>query len=60
LAAYEAALMAFEAGSWREADQLLHVLPAGDAGREFLSRFMSRHNSAPPQNWDGAIRLEEK
>jgi adenylate cyclase len=60
LAFYEAALLAFQTGNWHEASELLQPVPPCDAGREFLSRFMARHDSAPPPNWDGAIRLQEK
>ena len=60
LAAYENALQAFEIGDWQQAVAQLQSLPPDDAGRYFLTQFISRHHSTPPQSWDGVIRLQEK
>lgn len=55
---YEAALKHFVNGRWTEARQLLERRP-GDGPARFLLHFINGR-PAPPQPWDGVIRLESK
>jgi adenylate cyclase len=60
LAAYSAALEAFESRDWPRALQLLHQVPPEDEAKDFLTLFIARHNRVPPEGWDGVIPLEAK
>jgi adenylate cyclase len=60
LAAYAAALAAFEARDWPRALQLLHQVPPEDEAKDFLTLFIARHNRQPPDGWEGVIPLEAK
>ena len=60
LAAYSAALEAFEARDWPKALQLLHQVPPEDEAKDFLTLFIARHNRIPPEGWDGVVPLEAK
>lgn len=57
---YESALDAFLAGSWGEAIELLHHVPAKDRVKDFLTIFIAQHNRTPPTNWNGVIPLGSK
>lgn len=56
---YEAALDAFLAGRWQDAQELLDRLPL-DGPSEVLQAFMGKHQHAPPAGWKGTIVLEAK
>lgn len=56
---YEAALDAFLAGRWHDAQELLDRL-SQDGPSEVLQAFMARHQQRPPAAWDGVISLESK
>jgi adenylate cyclase len=60
LAAYEAALVAFEKGDWTTALKRLHTIPPDDLTKDFLMLFIARHGRVPPPGWDGVIPLEAK
>lgn len=60
LAAYEAALDAFERGDWNTALRLLHVIPPEDVATDFLTFYITQHARTPPPGWDGVIVLREK
>lgn len=60
LAAYQAALNAFEAGDWQFARTRLGAIETSDPAIDFLASFMERQGGAPPLNWDGAISLRSK
>jgi adenylate cyclase len=60
LAAYEAALSAFEARDWPQALRRLHEVPPDDQAKDFLTLFITQHGRLPPPNWDGSIPLEVK
>lgn len=60
IAAYEAALAAFQARDWPLALKLLHAVPPDDLAKDFLTVFIAQHGRTPPPNWDGAIPLEGK
>jgi adenylate cyclase len=60
VAQYETALAAFEAGDWRRAEQLLQSVPHEDRAKDMLLQFMLDHDGAPPDNWDGALKLSSK
>jgi adenylate cyclase len=60
LAAYEAALTAFEAKDWSRALRHLHTVPPDDLAKDFLALYIAQHGRTPPPNWDGAIVLEGK
>ena len=60
LAAYEAALDAFQASDWNEALRLLHQVPPDDQAKDFLTVFIAQHGRTPPPGWDGSIPLEGK
>ena len=60
VAAYEAALAAFQAGDWNEALRRLHQVPPDDQAKDFLTVFIALHNRTPPPSWDGSIPLEGK
>jgi adenylate cyclase len=56
---YEAALDAFLAKRWDDAQELLDRLPK-DGARAVLQAFMAKHGGNPPADWDGVIVLEGK
>jgi adenylate cyclase len=60
LAAYEAALEAFERGDWNLALRHLHKVPPDDVATDFLTFFITQHARTPPAHWDGVIVLREK
>jgi adenylate cyclase len=60
IAAYEAALDAFQNCDWSEALRLLHQVPPDDQAKDFLTVFIAQHSRTPPPNWDGSIALEGK
>jgi adenylate cyclase len=60
LAAYAAALAAFEARDWNESLRLLHEVPPEDEAKDFLTVTIARYGRTPPENWDGVIPLEGK
>ncbi len=60
LAAYEAALDAFQSRDWQLALKHLHAVPPDDLAKDFLTVFIAQHSRTPPPNWDGAIPLEGK
>lgn len=60
LAAYERALDALQAGQWATAFQLLHLVPADDRVKDFLTVFIAQHNRTAPENWDGIIPMTSK
>lgn len=60
IANYELALGALYSGDWRQAFQLLHLVPAEDRVKDFLTVFIAQHNRTAPPNWDGVIHLGQK
>jgi adenylate cyclase len=60
LRAYEKALDCLQEGNWAEAFRLLHVVPAEDRVKDFLTVFIAQHGRTPPSDWQGFIRLPEK
>ena len=60
IAAYEAALDAFQSRDWPEALRLLHQVPPDDQAKDFLTVFIAQHSRTPPAGWDGSIPLEGK
>jgi len=56
---YEAALEAFMAGRWKDAQRHLKYL-GSDGPSEFLLNFIKQHPDGPPEGWDGAIKMESK
>ncbi|MEX0936682.1 MAG: adenylate/guanylate cyclase domain-containing protein [Pirellulales bacterium] len=60
LAAYEAALDAFQSGDWSGAFELLHRVPAEDRAKDFLTGYIAQHHRTPPADWQGFIRLASK
>jgi adenylate cyclase len=60
LAAYEAALDAFQARDWQLALKHLHAVPPDDQAKDFLTVYIAQHGRTPPPNWDGTIPLEGK
>jgi len=56
---FEAALSAFLASRWDDAQRLLDRLPQDGAG-EFLKRFMDQTPTLPSEDWDGVIALQSK
>lgn len=60
LAQYEAALDSFLAGNWSEALDLLHLVPARDRVKDFLTVYIARHGRTPPAGWDRVIALDRK
>lgn len=60
LESYEAALDAFLAGRWSDANELLHHVPAKDRAKDFISIFIAQHDRTPPPGWDGVVPLRTK
>lgn len=57
---YHRALDDFEDGRWSEALDTLDGLPVQDRVKHFLMVHIANHDYAPPQGWDGIIRLTQK
>jgi adenylate cyclase len=57
---YETALDAFTAGDWSGALDTLDALPVEDRVKHFLMVHIAQHGYAPPEGWDGVIRLSQK
>lgn len=60
LDAYETALDHFLAGRWPEAFRHLHLVPAEDQVKDFLTVFIAQHRRTPPPDWTGIIELPAK
>ncbi len=60
LAEYERGVEHFIEGSWDDAYQCLHKMPASDRAQDFLSMMIAQHNRVAPSDWDGTIRLASK
>jgi adenylate cyclase len=58
--AYEQALECLQAGDWDAAFRLLHLVPAEDRVKDFLTVFIAQHGRTPPANWQGIIPLANK
>jgi adenylate cyclase len=56
---YEAALGAFLAGRWQDAQDLLGRLRS-DGPSAVLKDYIDRHGRRPPDNWNGVMELESK
>jgi adenylate cyclase len=56
---YEAALDAFLAGRWTDAQGLLDRLPY-DGPTRVLKEQLRRHTGAPPEAWTGVIEMQSK
>lgn len=57
---YEQALAAFQSGDWQQAFELLHLVPAIDRVKDFLTVYIAQNNRRAPYGWDGIIRLQSK
>lgn len=57
---YESAWDLFAAGSWREALDMLKLLPEQDRVKDYLMQFIAQHISKPPPNWNGVIVMQTK
>jgi len=57
---YEAALDAVIAGRWTEAVERLDAVPDDDGPKKFLLTQMKKLNNTPPDDWDGAFKLDSK
>jgi adenylate cyclase len=57
---YEEALEQFIAGRWSDALELLHLVPAKDRVKDFLTVFIAQNGRTPPRNWDGVVELQSK
>ena len=60
VASYEEALAAFVDGDWNRAWEQLHLVPAADPSKDFLTTYIASRNRSAPEDWDGVIRLESK
>ncbi len=60
LLAYEEALDHFLAGNWNDAFRLLHLVPAEDRVKDFLTVYIAQHRRTPPSDWRGVIELPSK
>ena len=60
LVAYEAGARAFIAGDWETAYERFRQMPADDRASDFLLPEMARHGRTPPNDWDGALRMDAK
>ena len=60
LEAYETALDHFLAGRWPEAFRHLHLVPAEDQVKDFLTVYIAQHRRTPPPDWSGIIELPAK
>lgn len=57
---YEQALNHFVEGNWNEAFRLLHLVPAEDQVKDFLTFIIAQNRRAAPPNWNGVIELPNK
>lgn len=57
---YETAWDLFAAGIWREALDMLNLLPEQDRVKDYLMLFITQHNGKPPPNWNGVIVMQSK
>ena len=57
---YEEALTAFVDGDWAKAWEKLHLVPAADPSKDFLTTYIASRNRTAPADWDGVIRLDSK
>lgn len=56
-ARYDAALVELIDGRWAAARQTLASMADTDGPRNFLIRFIDRHDQSPPDGWDGIIDM---
>lgn len=57
---FEKAVDATTSGDWSLAMDILDELPVYDRAKDFLLAEMARHGYAPPDDWDGIIRMDSK
>jgi adenylate cyclase len=57
IALYEQALDALNAGDFERSFSLLHLVPAEDRVKDFLTVFIAQHHRQPPLGWTGIIDL---
>ena len=57
---YERALEQFIDGRWSDALELLHLVPAKDRVKDFLTVFIAQHGRTPPRDWNGVVTLQSK
>jgi len=57
---YEEAMDAFIAGDWNTAWEKLHLVPAADPSKDFLTTYIASRSRTAPEDWDGVIRLDSK
>jgi adenylate cyclase len=57
---YERALDEFCAGRWQAAFESLHLVPAEDRVKDFLTMYIVQHNRTAPEGWRGVIQLSGK
>jgi adenylate cyclase len=57
---YEQALDHFIAGEWNDAFRLLHLVPAEDQVKDFLTFIIAQNRRVAPPNWNGIIELPNK
>lgn len=57
---YEQALDHFIAGDWNNAFRLLHLVPAEDQVKDFLTFIIAQNRRVAPPNWTGVIELPSK
>lgn len=57
---YEQALDHFMAGNWNDAFRLLHLVPAEDQVKDFLTFIIAQNRRVAPANWNGIIELPNK
>lgn len=58
IATYEQALSAFLAGDFENAFSLLHLIPAEDRVKDFLTVFIAQNHRKAPVNWNGVVDPE--
>lgn len=58
IATYEQALNAFIAGDFEKSFSLLHLIPAEDRVKDFLTVFIAKNHRQPPANWNGVVEPE--
>ena len=57
---YEDAIDAFVAGDWNTAWEKLHLVPAADPSKDFLTTYIASRSRTAPADWDGVVRLDSK
>lgn len=60
IANYEAAVTALIDGHWDLAMEQLHLVPASDRVKDFLTVYIAQHQRTPPPDWDGVIPIDRK